>query len=89
MIPQTVDSQTFLSMGFSRQECWSELKWLLPGDLPNPGIELVSHIWLYWQTGSLLLAPPGKPPFDTEEDSIAQVAAGNFPVLKLRKAVER
>ena len=41
----------------------------------------VSYIWLYWQTGSLLLAPPGKPPFDTEEESVAQVADGNFPVL--------
>jgi len=25
--------------GFSRQEYWSELPWLPPGDLPNPGIE--------------------------------------------------
>ena len=31
--PQTV--------GFSRQECWSGLPWLPPGDLPNPGIEPV------------------------------------------------
>ena len=28
-----------LSMGFSRQECWSGLPCLPPGDLPNPGIE--------------------------------------------------
>ena len=28
-----------LSMGFSRQEYWSELPCLLPGDLPDPGIE--------------------------------------------------
>ena len=25
--------------GFSRQECWSGLPFLSPGDLPNPGIE--------------------------------------------------
>ena len=27
------------SMGFSRQECWSELTLSSPGDLPDPGIE--------------------------------------------------
>ena len=30
----------FLSMGFSRQEYWSELPLPSPGDLPNPGIKL-------------------------------------------------
>ena len=30
--------QTPLSMGFSRQESWSELPCLSPEDLPNPGI---------------------------------------------------
>ena len=28
-----------LSMGFSRQECWSGLPFPSPGDLPDPGIE--------------------------------------------------
>ena len=27
------------SMEISRQECWSELPFSSPGDLPNPGIE--------------------------------------------------
>ena len=31
-----------LSMGFSRQEYWSGLPHLLPGDLPDPGMETVS-----------------------------------------------
>ena len=35
----TVAHQAPLSMGFSRQEYWSELPFLSPGDLPNPGIE--------------------------------------------------
>ena len=26
-------------MGFSRQECWSGLPFLSPGDLPDPGIK--------------------------------------------------
>ena len=34
--------QVPLSMGFSRQECWSELPFPPPGDLPNPGIEPAS-----------------------------------------------
>ena len=35
----TVARQAPLSMGFSRQECWSGLPCPPPGDLPNPGIE--------------------------------------------------
>ena len=37
--PWTVTRQAPLSMGFSRQEYWSELPFPSPGDLPNPGIE--------------------------------------------------
>jgi len=37
--PWTVARQAPLSMGFSRQECWSGLPFPSPGDLPNPGIE--------------------------------------------------
>ena len=35
-----------LSMGFSRQECWSGLPRPPPGDLPDPGIESVSLMLL-------------------------------------------
>ena len=31
--------QAPLSMGFSRQECWSGLPFPFPGNLPDPGIE--------------------------------------------------
>ena len=37
--PWTVTYQAPLSMGFSRQECWSGLPVPSPGDLPDPGIE--------------------------------------------------
>ena len=37
--PWTVACQASLSMGFSRQEYWSGLPFLSPGDLPDPGIE--------------------------------------------------
>ena len=40
--PCTVACQAPLSMGFPRQEYWSGLPFLLPGDLPNPGTELLS-----------------------------------------------
>ena len=38
----TVAHQAYLSIGFSRQEYWSGLPCLPPGDLPNPGIEPTS-----------------------------------------------
>ena len=38
--PITVECQAPLSMVFSRQEYWSGLPSSLPGDLPDPGIEL-------------------------------------------------
>ena len=41
-MPWTIARQAPLSMGFSRQECWSGLLCPPPGYLPNPGIELTS-----------------------------------------------
>ena len=40
--PWTVAHQVPLSMGFSKQECWSGLPFTSPGDLPDPGIQLKS-----------------------------------------------
>ena len=40
--PWTVAHQDPLFMAFSRQEYWSGLPFPVPGDLPNPGIELSS-----------------------------------------------
>ena len=37
--PVTVAHQAPLSIGFSRQECWSGLPFPSPGDLPNPGVK--------------------------------------------------
>ena len=37
--PWTVHYEAPSSMGFSRQEYWSELPFPSPGDIPNPGIE--------------------------------------------------
>ena len=40
--PWTVAHQTPLSMGFSRQECWSGLPFPSPENLPDPEIEPAS-----------------------------------------------
>ena len=58
----TLACQAPLFMGFSRQESWSGLPCLPPGDLPDPGIKpTISLSPLHWQADSLPLAPPGKP----------------------------
>ena len=40
----TVVHQAPLSLGFSRQEYWSGLPCSPPGDLPDPGIEILSLV---------------------------------------------
>ena len=45
-IPWTVARQAPLSMGFSRQEYWSQLPCPSPGDLPDPGIKTSSLTFL-------------------------------------------
>ena len=50
--PCTIAHQASLSMGFPKQEYWSELSFPPPGDLFNPGIEPASHAL---QVGILLL----------------------------------
>ena len=54
--PWAVAHQAPPSMGFSRQEYWSELPFLSPGDLPDPGIEPRSPaLW----ADALTSEPPG------------------------------
>ena len=40
--PWTVVYQAPLAMEFSRQECWSRLSFSTSGNLPDPGIKLVT-----------------------------------------------
>ena len=49
-----------LSIEFSRQEYWSGLLCPPPGDLLDPGMELMSLMYLHWQAGSLPPVPLGK-----------------------------
>ena len=60
--PWTVVFQAPLSMGFSRQEYWSELPYSPPGDLPTQESNPYLLCLLHCRTGSLPLVPPGKPP---------------------------
>ena len=52
----TVRSQVPLSMGFPRQEHWSEFPYSPPADLPNPGIKTVSPVSSALQVDSSLLS---------------------------------
>ena len=54
----TVALQALPSMGFSRQEDWSGLKFPSPGDLPDPWIDPRSPAL---QADGLTSEPPGKP----------------------------
>ena len=56
-----VAHQAPLSMGFSRQEYWSGLPLPPPGDLPDPGIKLVSLSAPALRADSLPLSPWGSP----------------------------
>ena len=56
--PWTVAHHAPLSMGFSRQEYWSELPFPSPGNLPDPGTEPGSPAL---QADALLSEPQGKP----------------------------
>ena len=57
----TVERQTLLSMGFPGQEYWNGLPFLIPGDLPNPGIEPMSPASPALAGRFFTIAPPGKP----------------------------
>ena len=56
-IPWTIAHQAPLSMGFSRQECWSGLPFPSSGDLPGPGIKPPSPAL---QADASPSEPPGK-----------------------------
>ena len=56
--PWTVARQVTLSMGFCRQEYWSELPFPPPGDLPDPGFEPESPALA---SRFFTTEPPGKP----------------------------
>ena len=59
--PWTVACQAPLSMEFPRQEYWSGLPFSSPGNIPDPGIKLLSTVSPALRTDSLPTEPSGKP----------------------------
>ena len=57
--PRTAAHQAPLFTGFSRQEHWSELPFPPPGDLLDPGIEL---LYPALASGFFITESPEKPP---------------------------
>ena len=67
----TAARQALLSMGFSRQECWSGLPCPPPGDLPDPGIKPASYVSCIsaratWDTCTHLSISPSPSHYPTE-----------------------
>ena len=60
-------------MGFSRQEYWSGLPFLSPGDLPDPGIE---RRFPALEADALTSQPPGKP-----DDYVSMEEISNDPMV--------
>ena len=65
--PWTAACQAPLCLGLFRQECWSGLHALLQGIFLNQGSNLCLLGLLHWWAGSLLLAPPVKPPLEEQQ----------------------
>ena len=59
--PRTGGHLAPLSMGFPRQEFWSGLPFLSPGDLPDPGIEPTPPVLTGRFSDSSLLSQQGSP----------------------------
>ena len=58
MTPWAVAHQAPLSKGFPRQEYWSGLLFIPPGDLPDSGLEPASPLSV---DGLFTTEPPAKP----------------------------
>ena len=63
----TVACQAPLSMGFSRQEYWSELPFPPPGGCPHPGVESTSPVFPALAGRFFTTVPPWKPQANYQE----------------------
>ena len=66
----TVALQAPLSMGFSRQEYWSGLPCPPPGDLPDPGVEVVTLMSPPLAGGFFTTSATREAPYNMDIDSI-------------------
>ena len=70
LAPWTVAHQAPLFMEYSRQEYWSKLPFPSPGDLPDPGVKLVSLASSAFVGRFFTITPPGKPICDLVESLV-------------------
>ena len=83
MISWAVAHHGSLSMGFSRQECWSRLQFPPPRDLPNPGIEPMSPVSPALVGLLFTTEPPGKP-LDPQKYRPFTVSASTLEIPTLK-----
>ena len=90
MTPWTKAHQAPLSMGFSRKEHWRGLPSPLPGDLLDPGVELMSPTAPALADGFLSLSHPGSPEQTYYYISKISIFAFEFRkhISKMRKVTE-
>ena len=72
VIAWTIAHQAPLSMGFSRQDCWSELPFPSPGDLSGPEAEPTTFALA---CKPFTTEPPGKPNFYTNRMCYSKINA--------------
>ena len=77
MTPWTVARQAPRSMEFSRQEHWSGLPFLPPGNLPDPGVGSKSLMSLALAGGVFTTVPPGKE--KQENEALLDLSSKNLP----------
>ena len=75
-----MDCHIPLFMEFSRQEYWNKLLFPPPGNLPNPGIKLMSPTSLALAGRFLTTEPLGKPFFYKEGNEICHL---NLPTYSI------
>ena len=78
--PWTVARKAPLSMEVSRQEYWSGLPFPTPGDLPHPGIKLLSPVSPALANRFFTTEPPGMP-------IKVIIATKHYKVLRVRLQV--
>ena len=70
-----VAHQAPLSMEFFKQEYWSRLPFLPPGDLPNPGIKPIKPVSPVTQVDSLPLSHQDSPKEPTQERKLQKCSS--------------
>ena len=78
----TIAHKAPLSVGFSRQEYWSGLPCLLPGDLPDPGDQTCSSCISRWVPYHQCHLPPLRGVQSSRNLSILSLYIGHIPTFK-------